>query len=249
MDNLLIDTPEQIPLEFPLAGIGSRSLALAVDTAIQAVVGLVLAGIVFAVKSKLFKTPSRSAWALALVVLIWFLLQSGYFALFETIWNGQTPGKRWTHLRVIQDSGRPITVYESFARNILRIVDSLPALYGVAIISALLSEKSKRLGDYVAGTVVVHERPVVLETGFGADSTASATFRYDVSRLTTEEFQLIEAFLLRRKQLTADVRAETGRKIIHRLSGRLEFSPGDTRNPEALLETLVTAYRTRARYN
>jgi uncharacterized RDD family membrane protein YckC len=249
MDNLLIDTPEQIPLEFPLAGIGSRSLALAVDTAIQAVVGLVLAGIVFAVKSKLFKTPSRSAWALALVVVIWFLLQSGYFALFETIWNGQTPGKRWTHLRVIQDSGRPITVYESFARNLLRIVDSLPALYGVAIISALLSAKSKRLGDYVAGTVVVHERPAVLETGFGADSTASATFRYDVSRLTTEEFQLIEAFLLRRKQLTADVRAETGRKIIQRLSVRLEFTPDDTRNPEALLETLVTAYRTRARYN
>ena len=249
MDNLLIDTPEQIPLEFPLAGIGSRSLALAVDTAIQAVVGLVLAGIVFAVKSKLFKTPSRSAWALALVVVIWFLLQSGYFALFETIWNGQTPGKRWTHLRVIQDSGRPITVYESFARNLLRIVDSLPALYGVAIISALLSAKSKRLGDYVAGTVVVHERPAVLETGFGADSTASATLRYDVSRLTTEEFQLIEAFLLRRKQLTADVRAETGRKIIQRLSGRLEFTPDDTRNPEALLETLVTAYRTRARYN
>jgi uncharacterized RDD family membrane protein YckC len=249
MDNLLIDTPEQIPLEFPLAGIGSRSLAMAVDTAIQAAVGLVLAGIVFAVKSKFFKTPSRSAWALALVVLVWFLLQSGYFALFEAIWNGQTPGKRWTHLRVIQDSGRPITVYESFARNLLRIVDSLPALYGVAIISALLSEKSKRLGDYVAGTVVVHERPVVLETGFGADSAASAAFRYDVSRLATEEFQLIEAFLLRRKQLTADVRAETGRKIIQRLSGRLEFSPDDTRNPEALLETLVTAYRTRARYN
>jgi uncharacterized RDD family membrane protein YckC len=249
MDNLLIDTPEQIPLEFPLAGIGSRSLALAVDTAIQVAVGLVLAGVVFAVKSKLFKTPGRSAWALAIVVLVWFLLQSGYFALFETIWNGQTPGKRWTHLRVIQDSGRPITVYESFARNLLRIVDSLPALYGVAIISALLSSKSKRLGDYVAGTVVVHEKPAVLETGFGADSTASATFRYDVSRLTTEEFQLIEAFLLRRKQLTADVRADTGRKIIQRLSGRLEFSPDDTRNPEALLEILVTAYRTRARYN
>jgi uncharacterized RDD family membrane protein YckC len=249
MDNLLIDTPEQIPLEFPLAGIGSRSLALALDTAIQAAVGLVLAGVVFAVKSKLFKTPSRSAWALAIVVLVWFLLQSGYFALFETIWNGQTPGKRWTHLRVIQDSGRPITVYESFARNLLRIVDSLPALYGVAIISALLSSKSKRLGDYVAGTVVVHEKPAVLETGFGGDSTPSIAFRYDVSRLTTEEFQLIEAFLLRRKQLTADVRANTGQKIIQRLSGRLEFSPDDTRNPEALLETLVTAYRTRARYN
>src|SRR5689334_761773 len=248
MDDLLIDTPEQIPLQFPLAGIGSRSLALALDTAIQAAVAVVLAVVLLAVKSRVVKTPTRGAWVLAIVVLVWFLLQSGYFALFETIWNGQTPGKRWTHLRVIQDSGRPITVYESFARNLLRIVDSLPALYGVAIISALLSSKSKRLGDYVAGTVVVHEKPVALETGFAADSAPANTFRYDASRLTTEEFQLIEAFLLRRKQLAADVRTATGRKILQRLSGRFEFSPEELRNPETLLEMLVTAYRTRVRY-
>ena len=249
MDNLVIDTPEQIPLEFPLAGIGSRFLALALDTLFQSAASVALVASALAIGVKSHNIPSHGVWTLAFLVLLWFILQTGYFALFEAIWNGQTPGKRLTHLRVIQDSGRPITVYEAVARNLLRIVDSVPGLYGVAIVSALLSAKSKRLGDYVAGTVVVHEKPPVLETGVRWDLAASAgSSRYDVSRLAPEEFQLIEAFLLRRNQLAADVRAETGRKIMQRLSARLEFSPEDTRNPEALLETLATAYRARARY-
>jgi uncharacterized RDD family membrane protein YckC len=249
MDNLIIDTPEQIPLEFPLAGIGSRFLALALDTLFQIAAWLVLFGIAAAMGARGSKMPTKGAWTLAVVVLGAFLLQSGYFALFEAIWNGQTPGKRLTRLRVIQDSGRPITAYEAVARNLLRIVDSIPALYGVGIISALLSTKSKRLGDYVAGTVVVHEKPAVLETGGRWDlAAASGTSSYDVSRLTPEEFQLIEAFLLRRNQLALRVRAETVGKIINRLSGRLAFSADDARNPEALLENLATAYRTRARY-
>ena len=249
MDNLVIDTPEQIPLEFPLAGIGSRFLALTLDTLIQTGAGLVLVAIAIATGVRASKMPTRGAWTLALLVILWFLLHFGYFALFEAIWNGQTPGKRLTHLRVIQDSGRPITVYEAVARNLLRIVDSIPVLYGVAIISALFSARSKRLGDYVAGTVVVREKAAVLETGVRWDLAASSgSSRYDVSRLAPEEFQLIEAFLVRRNQLAADVRIETGRKIIQRISARLEFSPEDTRNPEALLETLATAYRARARY-
>ncbi len=249
MDNLVIDTPEQIPLEFPLAGIGSRFLALAVDTSIQVVAGLGLVILAVAVGLRSSRLSTHRTWVLAFVALFWFLLQFAYFAFFEAIWNGQSPGKRLTHLRVIQDSGRPITVYEAVARNLLRIVDSFPAFYGVAIVSALLSSKSKRLGDYIAGTVVVHEKPAALETGVRWDSPqASGGSRYDVSRLAPEEFQLIEAFLLRRNQLASEVRTQTARKILQRFAGRLDFSPEDLRTPEALLETLATAYRTRARY-
>jgi uncharacterized RDD family membrane protein YckC len=249
MDNLVIDTPEQIPLEFAVAGIGSRFLALALDTLIQTAVGLGLGAMALAVGVRGPKMPTRGAWTLAILTILWFLVQFGYFALFEALWNGQTPGKRLTHLRVIQDSGRPITTYDAVARNLLRIVDSIPALYGVAIISALFSAKSKRLGDYVAGTVVVHEKTVALDPGVRWDLAASSgSSRYDVSRLAPEEFQLIEAFLLRRNQLAGEVRAETGRKIIQRLSASLAFSPEDARNPEALLETLASAYRARARY-
>jgi uncharacterized RDD family membrane protein YckC len=249
MDQLAIDTPEQIPLEFPLAGIGSRFLALAIDTLIQAAGWLILAALASYTHAHTPKMPIRGAWALAIIVIVGFLIQFGYFAFFEAIWNGQTPGKRLTHLRVIRDSGGPISVYEAVARNLLRIVDSVPVLYGVAIVSALLSSKNKRLGDYVAGTVVVHERPAALESAVQWDLSASTgNSRYDVSRITPEEFQLIEAFLLRRNQLAADVRRATGLKIVERLSARLEFSPEDASNPEPLLESLATAYRTRVRF-
>ncbi len=131
----------------------------------------------------------------------------------------------------------------------MRIVDSLPGLYGIAIISALMSEKSKRLGDYVAGTVVVHEKPATLETAVRFDAAPSAgNSKHDASRLTPGEFQLIEAFLLRRNQLSVDVRAQTASRIMERLNSRFAFSPDEFKTPEPTLEFLAAAYRARARY-
>jgi uncharacterized RDD family membrane protein YckC len=249
MDNLVIETPEQIPLEFPLAGIGSRFLALALDTGLQIIAWTILGGSAYAVGLRGLHKPVRGVWMTALIVLLLFLLQSGYFAIFEAIWNGQTPGKRLMNLRVIEESGRPITVYEAVARNLLRIIDSIPVLYGVAIISALLSAKSKRLGDYVAGTVVVHEKAPVLDGGLRWETgPPSHGARFDVSRLTPGEFQLVEAFLLRRKELAEVVRRDAARKIVERLSARLDLTAQDEQEPEKLLETLALAYRARARY-
>jgi uncharacterized RDD family membrane protein YckC len=246
MDNLVIETPEQIPLEFTLAGIGSRFLALALDTGIQIIGWAVLGGGVYAAELRGLHKPVRGVWAAALAALLLFLLQSGYFAIFEAIWNGQTPGKRLMNLRVIEESGRPITVYEAVARNLLRMIDSIPVFYGVGIISALLSAKSKRLGDYVAGTVVVHEKAPLLDAGLRWDSAASAgAARFDASRLTPEEFQLVEAFLLRRKELAEAVRREAAQKILQRLSPRLDLTAQDKQEPEKLLETLALAYRAR----
>jgi len=248
MDNLVIETPEQIPLEFPLAGIGSRFLALALDTSFQIIAGAILGAGAYTTGLKALRAPlpTRGAWPAALIALLLFLVQSGYFAIFEAIWNGQTPGKRLMHLRVIQDSGRPITVYEAVARNLLRVIDSIPVLYGVAIISALLSDKSQRLGDYVAGTVVVHEKAPVLDAWLPWDSAASArSAPYNVSRLTPGEFKLVEAFLLRRKDLADGVRRDAAQKIVQRLSARLDVSAQNQQEPEKVLETLALAYRAR----
>lgn len=249
MDNLLIETPEQIPLEFALAGIGSRFLALALDTCFQLSVGAILVVISIPLGLLASPKPPRGGWVLALIVILWFLLHTGYFAIFEAVWNGQTPGKRVVRLRVIEDSGRPITVYEAVARNLLRIIDSLPFLYGVGIVSALLSAQSKRLGDHVAGTVVVYEKSAQLDARVPADPAPSPSgARYDPSHLTPEEFQLIEAFLLRRTELPRNVREDTARKILARLSGRVHLAPGDEQKPEPVLESLATAYRARARF-
>jgi uncharacterized RDD family membrane protein YckC len=163
-DKLTIETPEQTSLEFPLAGVGSRCMAMVLDTLIQTGVILVLVIVMLVFQTQLADNATGlgagGLWVQAIAYLILFALYYGYFAFFEAIWNGQTPGKRVAHLRVIQESGRPLQVWQAIARNIMRIVDQLPGFYAVGMTSALISKQNRRLGDFVAKTVVVHERPL-----------------------------------------------------------------------------------------
>src|SRR5580658_757341 len=107
-DKHTIETPEQMPLEFTVAGIGSRFLALAIDTLLQIGVGLLLLIVVAVLGSTgaLLGLRAHILWLLALAGAIIFLLMYGYFACFEILWSGQTPGKRMIGIRVVKDSGR-----------------------------------------------------------------------------------------------------------------------------------------------
>lgn len=164
-DRPVIDTPEQTLLEFPLAGLGSRFLAMAADTLCQFVGTILLfiaGGLLLHALPEFGSITPLSALAIFLLVL--FVINYGYFAFFEAIWNGQTPGKRYFGLRVTKDDGRPITVDDALTRNLLRIVDQIPGVYAVGAISILFSKQRKRLGDYVAGTVVAFERTTEAES-------------------------------------------------------------------------------------
>ena len=145
------------------------------------------------------------------------MLYYGYFALFEAIWIGQTPGKRVARIRVIKETGRPINAVESIARNMLRLVDQLPVLYAVGIVTVLLNRKSKRLGDFVAGTIVVHERSLQDIKPLWQAPSGAATFQYGSHSLSPEEFALIEAFLNRRDSLAPDVRYRMAEQIVIRI--------------------------------
>jgi uncharacterized RDD family membrane protein YckC len=175
-DQLNIETPEQVELEFSIAGLGSRFVAILIDSVLIA--GFYLA--VFLVLALVFSSAMAAGgkagdeldtagkWVLAAFIFLNFLLVWGYFALFEGLWRGQTPGKRVMKLRVIKDSGRQITFFEALARNLLRFVDYLPGMYLVGVITMLCNKRNKRLGDLAAGTVVVHERldeqPLLFQT-------------------------------------------------------------------------------------
>jgi len=138
-DKLTIETPEQTALDFPLAGVGSRCLAMVLDTLLQIAAGLVLL-LIGALLLNFTRAivAALGSWVEAVVIFAAFFIYYAYFALFEALWNGQTPGKRWIHIRVIHDSGRPIGVQQALARNLLRIVDQLPAMYGVGLVTALI---------------------------------------------------------------------------------------------------------------
>jgi uncharacterized RDD family membrane protein YckC len=248
IDKLIIDTPEQVQLEFALAGIGSRFMALFVDTLIQFIV-VVLALIVLAFLGAGFSlSPEAGKWVLALYIIAGFVLYWGYFAIFETVWKGQTPGKRKAGIRVIRDFGREITAKEAIARNLLRTIDSLPGVYAVGILSIFLSPQNKRLGDYVAGTVVVHDRPPEESRPFWNTREDVQVSFPGIENITPQEIQVVETFLLRRLDLPPGVRVESAKRIADHLCTKLQVKDEDKPDLENFLELVVRQFRKSAGY-
>lgn len=250
LDKLTIDTPEQTSLEFPLAGIGSRFIAMAIDTAIQVGIGFILL-ILFALVIPALRVFGNVGpqWAVAGIIVSLFVIYYGYFAIFEAIWNGQTPGKRVAQVRVMKDDGRPINAFDAIARNLMRIVDQLPFLYGFAIVSVFFSKQNKRLGDFVAGTVVVHEKTVEATRPFQeAIQVDAAAPAYEVSRITPDELHLIETFLQRRDTFDPALRGSMAAQITARISAKLEVQVRGWPANEKFLEAVHSQYRAASRY-
>jgi uncharacterized RDD family membrane protein YckC len=247
-DNLIIETPEQTSLEFPLAGVGSRFLAIAADLAIQFVAAFILVLIaVFALPAINF-TRLGPQWFLAGVGILIYVLNSGYFALFEAIWNGQTPGKRYAQIRVIKDDGRPISAYDSIARNFLRVVDEMPSFYIIGVLSIFLSKQNKRLGDYVAGTVVVHEKTIQDARPFLETKTDNSWPMFDTSQITVDELRVIETFLHRRDSFEPSLRTGMAAKITRRIAPKLGVEVIGWPQTERFLEAVYEQYRSAGRY-
>ena len=218
-DILIIETPERVPLHFGLASIGNRFIACAIDHAIQTValilifLGFLLLADTTNVESAFSTAPK---WVYAVMIIVLFLILTGYFAFFEWLWSGQTPGKRWLKLRVIREDGRPITFWEASVRNLIRSFDMMPApFYSIGLISVFSTTRDQRVGDMVAGTVVVREReaeaPAFAEVFASPVSNPAlrrsfkpVNFTGDLNSLTESEIQVVETFLRRRWDL-ADV--------------------------------------------
>jgi uncharacterized RDD family membrane protein YckC len=254
-DKLTIDTPEQTALDFAVAGIGSRFLAVALDTLIQMLVGIVvgIAGSI-ALGAIAIGSPRASLWGFAVLVLFYFLLYFGYFAFFEIIWNGQTPGKRKIGIRVMKDSGRPLTPSESIGRNLMRIVDWLPAFYAVGMVSAIFTKENKRLGDLVVGSLVVRESSLSdLKPAWQAAPAPSGPVLppMGADRLTPEECTLIDSYLNRRYNLEPYVQFRMADEILSRLRSKLTL-PADSAisglSADKILEALAYERRSAGRY-
>jgi uncharacterized RDD family membrane protein YckC len=268
-DQLNIETPEQVELRFPIAGIGSRFLAILTDSFIQgAALFFLFLGFALIV-SAAPKIPGAAAavsdtgtkWFVAAVVLFYFLLYWGYYSLFEGFWNGQTPGKRLLKIRVIKDSGRQITLFEALARNLLRVIDMLPyPFYLVGVITMLCNREQKRLGDLVAGTIVVHERsdeqplmshnsrtftaslyPQPLEAA--REPVGSLVPADGVARLDAGDLNVIDTFFSRALDLDLDKRAEIAGRIADRMSTKMRVPLPEGMAAERVLESIAHSMR------
>jgi uncharacterized RDD family membrane protein YckC len=137
---------------------------------------------------------------IALLFIFMFALEWFYPVVFELTPSGATPGKRIFHIKVVMDSGLPVTPAASLARNLLRVADFLPFFYGFAIVSMLTRRDGKRLGDLAAATLVVHEPPPVPRIALAAKVTPIAPAR----PLSPEDQAAVMALAARAPRLTPE---------------------------------------------
>ena len=220
--HLEIETPEHVVLDYEIAGLGSRAAAALIDILILG--GLALSsGILLAIMNRMGLSPGRLGGAV--LILIGFAAWYGYFTLFEGLRGGQTPGKRRLGLRVVADTGQPAGIGAAAIRNLLRPADFLPPPYLLGALLVGLHPRAKRLGDMVAGTVVVRDRPQedqvrlapLPEEGIAAPE------------LGDEEFRLLGSFLARSGELSPETRARLAEGLSTRLAdalGRVEAPEG-----------------------
>ena len=206
-----VETPEQVVFSYTVAGIGSRAAAAIIDYLICLVLFVGISVLVW-LPIRAVRGSASGAWVMAMLVIAQFVITWGYYVLFEGLADGQTPGKRRLGLRVVQDGGYSVTFSASAVRNLLRIIDLQPIFtYGVGIFSAALSKSGKRLGDVLAGTIVVRERVVHLPVAERAPAATEATGALAAPVLTTllsdDEYALLERFMQRRGALDPARRA------------------------------------------
>jgi uncharacterized RDD family membrane protein YckC len=197
-------TPEYVEFRFTLAGLYSRFLAWLMDALLVGGLTMVL---LLGLSVTMLAFPG---FASALGFVLYFLVDWGYGIALETAWSGQTVGKRVMGLRVIQQSGVRIGFYHAALRNLARPVDRLPFFYLVGGVTALLSGPQQRLGDMLAGTIVVRERrlkaPSALEATAGEGLLADPLFVSRVKRLSAEARELVLSAALRREELRMEAR-------------------------------------------
>jgi uncharacterized RDD family membrane protein YckC len=246
-DRITIPTPEGIELALTLAGLGSRFIAGAADLIIQGVLVGILAVVAGAIAGLV------SAVVIVLSFAIWFL----YPILFEVLGAGRTPGKRWTHLRVIRDSGAPVDLQASAIRNLMRLVDGLLFLYLPTMISIVVTKRNQRPGDLAAGTIVIRENPVTSPASApspgptsapgsvgppasapGWDGPPASAPGWDVSAVTTHEVAAVRRFLERRDSLDMPARRTLARRLADGLSEKVSGAPPGLED-EQFLEQLT----------
>jgi uncharacterized RDD family membrane protein YckC len=235
-----IETPENVELAQPLAGIGSRFMAGLIDHLLLgagvSVVGFVSL-VVFAGLEMLSAELAKPSW-LALISLLGFAAYWGYFMGFEYLWNGQTPGKLAMRIRVTCDGGRPLGFVEAAIRNLLRPIDALLG-YAVGGVSMFVTHRVQRLGDLAAATVVASEQPLDYGT---SDQRRGLDFNWEpevtpealrASGLSPQEYRALSSYWMRCDSWSIETRARVLPPLIAPIAQRLGGP-----SPQAPLETL-----------
>jgi uncharacterized RDD family membrane protein YckC len=187
--------------------------------------------------------------AVILTLVLSFLVIVGYPIAFETLWNGKTLGKAAMGLRVVTQEGGPIRFRHAAIRGILGLVEIWIFIGSIAVVSILFSRRNQRVGDMVAGTIVLRERSAAspgIAVRFpvlpGYEAYVSSL---DITPLSAEQYSIIRGFLLRVHELSPGARASTGIGLANRTAVLLGHTPPPTVDPETFLVCVSAAYQLR----
>ncbi|MEA2826083.1 MAG: hypothetical protein QOG43_522 [Actinomycetota bacterium] len=237
-------TPEAVPLDLQPAGLGSRFVALMIDWAVQAMLGFALLLIGIGLSA-----GDTGGVGIAVFFLLTFAVLFGYPIALETLWRGRTLGKAAMGLRVVTTEGGPVRFRHAAIRAALGMVDFFMTSGAAAVISVLATKKNQRLGDLVAGTVVLRERtglppPQAAEFSVppGLESYAASL---DVSGMTADDYRAVRAFLLRAPGLDYKVRYQLAIGLADPLSDRVRPMPPAGVHPAWYLICVAAVYQHR----
>lgn len=261
-NHFTLQTPESVELEFTLAGIGNRAYALLIDYLVLGTLMMILMigwGLLYYFLWEIIHLHQYingdrlSTWLLAIQLLILFSCYVGYFVFFETLWQGQTPGKRFTKIRVIRDDGRPVGLPQATLRALLRPIDDF--LY-IGMVFIIWGKQEKRIGDWVAGTLVVQEvaslEKKAVAWQFSPESEPLAeilSVKADLSQLHPDQFLIIRKYLQRRDSLLPEAKKALSLKLAHQAKEIIHFPdiPAGT-SANHFLEAIYLAYQQQASF-
>ncbi|MEH2164603.1 MAG: RDD family protein [Nostoc sp.] len=253
-NRITFQTPESVELEFTLAGIGNRALALLIDYTVLGVtlVLFILTWTVFStqminfIEDTFTNLPSLDIWFLAIFFIIAFAIYISYFVFFETLWFGQTPGKRVAKIRVVRDDGRLIGLQQATLRALLRPFDET-LFIGAFLI--MLGSHEKRLGDLAAGTIVIQAETPIASATLTISEQAKVLHEQliqiaDLSKLLPDDFAVIREYLQRRSTMSLKAKASVSLKLAEQVVAiiNLEKLPEDI-TPDVFLEAVYLVYK------
>ncbi len=252
-NRITLQTPESVELEFTLAGIGNRALALLIDYLILSI-SLFLFTIIWifvsvqatGVIKYFFGLTSLGLWLFAIALLVIFAIYTSYFVFFEALSQGQTPGKRFVKIRVIRDDGRPIGLSQATLRALLRSIDDI-LFIGAFLIA--LSPLEKRLGDWAAGTIVIQAQiPITVANIKISDQAKSVSTQLlevaNISALLPEDFAVIREYLHRREVMNIKAKDELSLRLAKEVKDVIELENlPQSLTPNVFLEAVYLAYQ------
>lgn len=228
--------PEAVELELESADLASRGVAMLVDLLIIAVLLIVSLFASVAAAATLGQTA-----AVVVMSVLSFLVIIGYFAIFETLLRGRTPGKAALGLRVVTVEGAPIGFRHAAIRGALQLVELVATVGGAAVVSILLTARAQRLGDLAAGTVVLRERggtatPTLFTLPREAEPYAATL---DVTPLTPQAYAAIRSLLVRGHAMTAGRRIRVAESLATPVARAMGHTPPSGVSAEQFLRCVV----------